>query len=388
MGFLRRGHDVAVITSYPSYNVDVAKLPQQYRTGFRLREQWNGLDVLRIRSLRLPRVVPWLRALDQAVSALMFACTGLFFPSRRADVILVYSPPLFFGAAGLCIRFFRGSKVVLNVQDLFPQQAVDLGLLKNGMVIRFFRRLESFLYRRVDAVAVHSEGNTVHVLQHGGRKERLYVAPNVVDTQEIQPGGRDNAFRRRYGIPVSEFVVSFGGVLGYNQDLDSIVEAARLLAEVPGVVFTIVGDGVEKPRLLQMAEGMKNIRFLPMLPKEEYIELLHASDVGLVTLRAAVKTPVVPSKILSIMAAGRAVVASLPPGGDAPKLIREADCGLCVPPEDGAALAHAVLTLAQDPEHAARLGRNGRECAVQNLTVEVCVSRYEQVFGSVTSSQQ
>jgi len=379
--FVRRGHQVTVLTNYPSYNVDLNTLPTRYRSGRRMTEQYAGMTVIRTKPLGMPRHIPWLRGLDQVSSAMQFVFAGLRFGGSKPDVILVYSPPLFYGVTALTLRTFTGGKVVLNVQDLFPQSAVDLKLLKNGLLIGLFRRLESSLYRRVDHVTVHSPGNQAHVQRHGGG--RVTVAPNVVDTEAIRPGSRENDFRRRHGISASTVLFSFAGVLGYSQDLDTVIEAARLLGRAHDLIVYIVGDGVEKPRLVEKAGGLDNVRFLPMLPKSGYAELLDASDVGLVTLRAAVRTPVVPSKILSLMAAGRAVLAALPLDGDAPRLIGEAECGRCVAPEDAPALAEAMAALAKDAAMMAEFGRCGRTYAERHLTVGASASTYEQIFQSL-----
>jgi len=130
--------------------------------------------------------------------------------------------------------------------------------------------------------------------------------------------------------------------------------------------------------------GLDNVRFLPMQPREKYPAVLHASDASLVTLHAEVKTPVVPSKILSIMAAGRPVVAAMDLGGDAPKLIADARCGRCVPPEDPQALAEAVLAFYRDPALREEMGQSGRRYAEERLSLDRCVAQYEVLLQRLT----
>jgi colanic acid biosynthesis glycosyl transferase WcaI len=380
---VRRGHEVTVLTGYPSYNIDRRKLESRYRTGLWMDEKMNGIRVVRIRTIGMPRHIPVLRGIGQFTHALTQLFSGLFRTTGHADIVLVYSPPLFLGFTALVLREFRNAKVVVNVQDLFPQSAIDLGLLRNPLLIDFFRKAERFLYRHADAITVHSEGNKEHVLRCGGKAEATHVVPNVVDTRAIRPGPRNNAFRERYRIREQDFLVSFAGVIGYSQDLDTVIEAAKLLAPQHDVVFYIVGEGLEKERLMKKAEGMANVRFLPMLPKNEYAELLHASDVCLVTLRKEVQTPVVPSKILSIMAAGRPVVASVPLHGDAPAFIRQAGCGICVEPENPAQMAEAIRLLYDQPHQSVAFGTNGRSYVEQFCSVEVFAERYERLFRSL-----
>lgn len=389
---VKQGHRVSVITGMPGYH---AQGPlDKYRGKMWVRENVDGMDITRVITPQLPRHLMVGRALWQFGSAVSFLVAGLGLP--RHDITVVYSPPLPLGLVAWVLKRLRGTPFVLNVQDLFPQSIIDLGLLKNRLLIRLFEEMEYFVYRRADVITVHSPGNREHVIRKMQRRSakmdegaKVRVIPNWVDTHFIQPGERVNDFRKEHGLG-GAFVVSFAGVLGYSQDLDVVLEAARILEEdsrKSDILWLIVGDGVEKPRLERKARemGLASVRFLPMQPRERYPSVLQASDVCLTTLHAEVKTPVVPSKILSIMAAGRPVVAALNPNGDAPRLIEEAQCGLCVPPEDPQALAEAVMRLYHDSSLREHLGRNGRRYAEEHFSLEVCVKRYEELFEEVIS---
>jgi glycosyltransferase involved in cell wall biosynthesis len=209
------------------------------------------------------------------------------------------------------------------------------------------------------------------------------VVFNPVDTKSIVPGHRNNGFRRRHQIGEEELIVSYAGILGYAQDLDSVIAAAAQMTTTCDVIFYIVGDGVEKSRLMKEGRGRKNIRFLPMLEKEEYLELLQASDVCLVTLQSSMKTPVVPAKIMSIMAAGRPLVGSMPLDGDAPKLIRDAGCGVCVEPGNVRDLAAAIKTVLENPSLAAQYSRSGRAYVEAHCSLEGCATAYERIFDEI-----
>lgn len=382
--FVRRGHRVTIVTGFPVYNIDPSTLPAKYRSGLWLRETVDGMEVVRFRTLQMPRNIPVLRGIDQLAMSFSFALAGAFLPRNRPDVTLVYSPPLFLGVSGWALRILRGAKAVLNVQDIFPQNAIDLGVLKNGILIALFRRVEAFLYRNVDAVAVYSEGNRSHVVQTGGNAQRTSIVFNPVDTKSIVPGERNNAFRRRYNIGEDEFIVSYAGTLGYAQDLDTVIAAASLMKEKSNVLFYIVGDGVQKTRLMKEADGMKNVRFLPMLERDQYLELLQASDVCLATLWGTMKTPAVPAKILSIMAAGRPLLAGFPLDGDAPKMIRDAQSGICVEPEQPAKMAEAIMSILANPSLANQYSRNGRAYVEAHCSLEGCAAAYEQIFDKIT----
>lgn len=375
--FVDRGHRVSAVTGFPSYHAQGNLEP--YRGRRWLRETMAGMDVTRVAVPQIARDTPVGRGLWQFSCAAAFAMAGLRVP--RANVALVYSPPLPLGLSALAWRTLRHTPFVLNVQDLFPQSAVDLGILHQKPLICFFAALERFLYRRADAITVHSSGNRAHVVAHGGRDGATLIVPNSVDVGQFQPGEQGDALRRDLGLG-ERFVVSFAGVMGHSQDLDVILEAARILQDRDEIRFLLVGDGVEKERLVRRGEdmGLGNVTWLPMQPRDRYPAVLQASDVGLVTLRAAVKTPVVPSKILSIMAAGRPVVAALDLQGDAPRLVADAGAGFYLAPEQPQALADAVLELYRDPALGQRLGENGRRYAQEHLSHAAVAARYERLF--------
>jgi len=375
---VERGHDVTVLTGFPGYHAlgDLSR----YRGRLWLNETLDeGINVARVAVPQLFRNTPVGRGLWQFSCAAVFALRGLTL--SKSDVILTYSPPLPLGLTAWTLRLLRGVPFVLNVQDLFPRSAIDLGVLSDGFLIRFFERLERFLYRQANRVTVHSPANREHVVACGGDLDQVTVMRNWVDTDFIRPGERLNDFSREYGLD-DRFVVSFAGVIGYSQDVDVILEAANLLRVHPDIHFLIVGDGVEKARLEEKARYMRlsNVQFLPMQPRHRYPAVLHVSDVSLATLHAEVTTPVVPSKILSIMAAGRPIVASMNLDGDAPRLIEEAQCGYALPPEDPQALAEVILNLYHDPSLRERLGCNGRRYAEQYLSVQAGAERYVRLF--------
>ena len=378
--FVSRGHTVSVVTGFPAYHVqgDVS----QYRGRFWMREEVDGLDVYRVVVPQIARNTPVGRGLWQFSSAFSFTLAGMRVP--RPDVALIYSPPLPLGLTALNWRWWRKIPFVFNVQDLFPQSAIDLGLLRQRPLITFFERLERFIYRRADVITVHSPGNREHVLARGGRAESTFVMHNSVDVEFIRPAPKENALRKELGLE-SKFVVSFGGIMGFSQDLDTVLETACLLRGHKAIHFLLVGDGVEKERLMAKSQemGLTNVTWLPMQPRERYPDVLHASNIGLATLHAEVKTPVVPSKIWSNMAAGVPVITMLNLDGDVPKLIQEANAGVCLPPEEPQALADAVLALYQDPEKCKRLGENGRRYVELNLSPQAVAESYEKIFASL-----
>jgi glycosyltransferase involved in cell wall biosynthesis len=374
-----KGYNVEVLTGLPAYNLK--NIPKEYRGKILFREEMSGMRVLRIGFTHLPgsRNAPLIRGIEHFWLAFAFFIGGLFV--RKPDIILLYSPPLTLGLTAWLLSKIKKAPFIINVQDLFPQSAVDLGIIKNKFLINLFRRVEQFIYHKAAFITVHSEQNKEYIKKSGIKADKIKIVHNWVDINFIKPARRINYFRKKYKLG-SKFIISFAGVLGYSQDLDVVLEVAKLLRENQDILFLIVGEGPEKGRLVGKAKRMNlgNVKFLPIQPKEVYPKVLQASDVCLVTLRQEVKTPVVPSKILSIMAAGRPLVACMDIHGDAPKIIKNANCGYALPPSDPEKLAKSILSLYKDVELRKHFGYNGRKYCEKNFSEEVCIGKYIKLF--------
>src|SRR3989338_8563785 len=370
-----RGHAVSVVTCRPRYNLAAPVAPAR---GVQ-RETLNGLEVVRVDAPAIHNVGHVRRGLGQLWLPVAFyrAARGL----PRPDVIYVYSPPLTMGLAAHWLGRRWRAPFVFNVQDLFPQNAIDLGALRNPLLIAFFRTLERFIYRRAAAIALHSEGNAVWLRRDGVEAAKLRVIHNWVDTQLHRPeaGATSNRFRK--GLE-GRFVVLFAGVMGYAQDMETIVEAAARLREESRIVFLLVGDGSERAGVERRIGELKlaNVRRLPFVSREEYPALVAACDAGLVTLKKTKRAPVVPSKLPTYMASARPVIVSVNSESDAGALVRAADCGLLVPPGDPEAMAAAIRQLHNAPARAAALGANGRRYAAAHLSRAACVHQIERLL--------
>lgn len=378
-----RGHRVSVVTGFPRYNV--TERPSRYRRRLQVREAMDGIAVYRVWRPIIDRSRLLVRGIDHLLSPLLAGMAALRVP--RPDVVLVLSPPLPLALAGYAVKVLHGPRLVLNVQDLFPQNAIDLGILKNKVLIGLFRWLERWAYRVSDAITVHSPGNALHV-ERLGAGGRVVVIPNWVDTTKLAPLPRHNAFSATHGLD-DRFVVSFAGTMGFSQDMDVILGAAERLRDDPDILFLLVGDGVQKGRVAEEVKRrqLSNVKLLPTQDRETYQWVLASSDASLATLKPDVKTPVVPSKILSVMAAGRPIIGCMPLHGDAPALIRDARAGMALPPGDAQALADAIRRLHADRSLCAEMGRNGREYVERHLSLHVATERYLSLFYQLLGTQ-
>ena len=376
------GHTVTVVTPIPRYNV--AEIDPKYRGKLWRVEQVGGIRVIRVRSFWIHFVGPVRRGLGQLGLAAIFALAGIF--AGRQDVIFAYSPPLTLGLSCYVLARLNRVPYVFNVQDLFPQNAIDLGLLRNRHLILAFRILEKFIYRTAGVITVHSDGNQQYVQSFGTRPDGVRVFENWTDVRSLtyRPGKKSFYPEPEIG---AKFTVLFAGVLGYAQDMDVIVDAAKLLRDDGEILFLIVGSGVEKKRMEERcrAEGIGNVIFRDFVPKEEYPALVQSCDVCLATLRKEMKTPVVPSKIIHVMACGRSMIASLDPDGDAAKLVESARCGLCVPPGDGLQLSLAIKRLKEQPGLRLQMQENGYRYALEHFDRKQVTGRYDALFRNLRS---
>lgn len=376
--FVKRGHKVSVVTRKPRYNIAEGTIVGQLPAC----EILSGIEVYRFSTPPLARHIPFIRGLEHFLLAFIFFLGAL--RVKDFDLILVYSPPLPLGISGYWLGRLRTKPVVVNIQDLFPQAVIVLGLLRSRLLIKIARLMESFIYGKSDLITVHSEGNRKYVIGKGANSETTEIVHNWVDTDLIKPGNRENNFSRQYGL-INKFVVSFAGVMGFPQGLEVVIDAANILKNERDIQFVLVGDGVKKPELEEMAKSLElqNVWFVPTQPLNIYPQVLYASDACLVTLRKDMATPVVPGKMLSIMAAGKPVLASLPLKGDAPGIIRQFNCGLAVEAGDPRLLADAVLKLYNNQAMGEELGQNGRKAAEKHFSREVGISKYECLFNAI-----
>lgn len=305
----------------------------------------------------------------------------------RPDAVLAMSPPLTLGLAGWTVARSRGVPFVFNIQDVFPDVAVELGVLKNPQVIRAASWLERFTYRRADAVTVLSDDLADNVrakVTAGGAgagrdPAKVRVIPNFVDTGWIRPAATDNAYRRQYGL-TGKRVVMYAGNVGLSQSLDLLLDAAAALAHEDDVVFVINGGGAARDDLERKAQGLANVRFVDMQPKERLPEVLAAADVHVVPLKRGLARSSVPSKLYSILAAGRPVVASVDPGTEVARTVEAAGAGVAVPPEDPEAFTKALAWVLDDADRRAELGAAGRRFVERWASPAAVARTYEELF--------
>lgn len=382
-GLVKRGHQVRVVTAMPNY--PERQIYESYRGKWYTKEYKNGVQIQR--SYIWARPQPNL--IDRILLDASFVFTS-FLPALmgwRPDVILSTSPSLPVCIPTALLGWLFNSPVVLNLQDILPDAAVHVGLLKNKLLTHVFTALEKFAYKSATKISVIADGFVDNLLSKGVAARKIVQIPNWVDVNFIRPLPKENnAFRAAHHLQ-DKFVVLYSGNIALTQGLETVVKAAALLQHIPDIAFVIVGEakGLQRLQAECQKRDAKNVLLLPFQPREGLPDMLAAADVGLVVQKKNVVSFNMPSKIQVLLASGRTLVASVPSHGTAARAIRQSRGGVIVPPEEPHALAQAILELHQHPEQVKTLGHNSRQYAVEQYSFEQALNQYESLFYSATT---
>jgi glycosyltransferase involved in cell wall biosynthesis len=362
------GHQVTVLTAMPNY--PAGKIQDGYG-GLLRRESLGGIDVIRtlIYPTQKANIIP---RLTNYLSFVGSACVFGSFLLEKPDYLLVESPPLFLGLAGIWLSWLKRTRMIFNVSDLWPESAVRLGVLDRGtLAYRLSEQLESFCYRNAWLVTGQSRG----ILSDISRRfptSATYHLSNGVDIEMFNVGPRE--MNLEAAKTSSSLITMYAGLHGLAQGLDQVLKAASELATEP-FQFVLVGDGPEKCALMKEAnkEGLRNVRFCDARPAHEIPSILASADVLLVMLKTYIPGAV-PSKLYEAMASGKPLV--LVGKGEAAKIVRESEAGIVIEPGDSGGFADALRTLRKNPELRRRMGGNGRQAAEENFDRQKIIQRF------------
>jgi colanic acid biosynthesis glycosyl transferase WcaI len=375
---VNHGHHVTVVTGFPHYATNVTE--GEYKGKIITREISGNLNVIRTYLFTSSQKDRFhVRFLNYISFNILSTIAGLF--SGHQDIILAPSPPLTIGLSAAIIGFFKRIPYLYNVQDINPDVLIKLGILKNRLFIRFAKGLEKFVYRFASQITVLSQGFKDNLLKKGVPESKLTIIPNFIDPDFVKPLPRENDFRIRLNLQ-EQFVVLYAGNLGHSQNLEHLLACAKSMVDEKDIIFLIVGNGSRELYLKTQAQelSLANVIFLPFQPCEEVPLIYGAADVSLVTLKKGIALDSVPSKLYTIMASARPVVAAVDQGSDAWQLVEKANCGVCVEPENPLALQRAITALKEDPKRRSELGNNGRRYVVDHHTRKMIGNTYHDLM--------
>ncbi len=383
------GHKVTVVASQWHHDINVSAKPLQPESLL------DGIRVLRVRppvKLDSSRFIQ--RALGDLTRDIAVVIRGL--RCDPADVVFVMSPPITLPIIASIFKLFRKSVLVLNVQDIFPEFVIAMGILsRNSMAIRFGQIVEKLAYACADYIGVHSPKNRLHIVSCGVPDDKVHVLPLWVDTDLIVPRSRRNTFSESRGLN-DKFVVLYAGTVGFAMGAHTIPETASLLAREKNIQFVVIGAGSKLDEMTAEIRkfAVDNIMVLPPQSREDLPDILASADVLMVTLRKEITDnpngyfrAVIPHKLLTNMAAARPILLAAEESSDAAEIVRIAQCGRTIPPEDPRALAQAIMEMYNDQKKLSSWGRNGRMFVCRHFASKTQVERLGKLFLSLSGDR-
>jgi glycosyltransferase involved in cell wall biosynthesis len=284
---------------------------------------------------------------------------------NRVDLVWGTSPPIFQAGTAWALARLKRIPFLFEIRDLWPAFAIQVGVLRQPMLIRAAEWFERFLYRHADQILINSPGFADHVMERGAR--HVEILPNGADVAMFDLIADGVEFRTAHNL-VGKFIALYAGAHGLSNDLGILLEAANLLKDRPEIVIVLLGDGKEKPTLQARASelGLTNVLFVPPVPKLQMPDVLAASNACIAILKPIpLYATVYPNKVFDYMAAAKPVILAI--NGVIQQVIESARAGLSIPPGDPASMAQAIRFLADHPEESRAMGSKGRRCVEESF---------------------
>ena len=383
----RRGWRLRVYCSRPTGPIATGPIVDEDR-GREFPCDHEGVEVIRVRPLGRHEGGIAGRLVFGVSYVIAIAIRVVRDRRELAGFIVTTNPP-FVGLAALLMRRLFAMPYVQIVHDLFPDSLVKLGTIRErSSIARVWSRVTRAIFREAAlVVAIGRDMAEIITSLMGSRPAKVIIIPNWSDEAKVWPVPRaDNAFVRTTGV-ADKIVIQYSGNLGRNHNVECLIEAAKLLADDPRVVFQFVGGGAKKSLLEKQARDARltNVRFLPLQPASNLASVLSAAHLGVVVLGQRFTGLSVPSKTYGIMASGVPVLALLDERSEIGRTVLEHRCGVVLPNASAAQVAEVVRQLIREPDRFADMGRNGRGAFLKGYTLSKAADRYsaalETVFG-------
>jgi glycosyltransferase involved in cell wall biosynthesis len=377
------GHDVTVITGFPNHPSGV--IFDGFKKKWIMRDRINNVNIVRVWLSTSSKRTKFRRILN----FISFTFTSAFelFRQSKPELIFAVLQPLSVGVTLPFLASMKRCKLIFNVQDLHPSVAIQLGLIKNDLIIKILKRVEVFAYQKASALAVISHSFKSHCTDNGANKDNVIVIPNWIDLVEIQPKDRNNNFRKKLGLNEEHFVVLYCGTIGWVSGADILIQAADLLRNEINIRFVFVGEGPLIPFLKHEVSirCLDNVIFSPFQQREILSNVQSISDVSFISLKSGKGRNSVPSKILGYMAAARPIIASVDFDSDTAKTIVKSNSGFIIEPENSVKLAELIRRIQSNNELLKHLGENGRKYLECHYSRPVVTGKYIDFFKKIVN---
>jgi len=345
---LLKGHEVSIITVCEDIDEKIQISNE------------DGVNVVRVKSGKIDGANRYIRALNEIrLSSSIWKNGKDFFNNNTCELVIWYSPSIFFGSLIKKIKEKNNCFSYLILRDIFPQWALDTGILKKGIIFNFFKKVEIVQYDNADIIGVQSPDNLLYFknnnLYDKYKIEVLYNWTSLVNTENLKTD-----FRLKLGLQ-NKVVFFYGGNIGQAQDLQNIIRLASRIQNETSAHFLIVGDGTESIKLKKIISELqlKNISILKSVDQSTYFAMLSEFDVGLISLEKNFRTSNFPGKMLGYMQYSKPILASINPGNDLKKILLDNNAGLVSINGDDDLLVKNCLYLIQNPDARNTIGNNG-----------------------------
>lgn len=305
---------------------------------------------------------------------------------RRFDLILFEAPPATLAKVIMFAKRKFHAPAFLMMKDIFPQNAIDIGIMKKGIIYHYFRLKEKKLYRTADMIGCMSEGNRDYLACHNKIADsKLTIFPNTKRIHQLPVRHEGFVMRKKYGIPEDKVIFVFGGNMGKPQGLPFLCNAIKNMKNKRDAYFVLIGKGTEKVYVQETLKECSNALVLDSLPRDEYEQLILECDIGIVSLDYRFTIPNYPSRILSYMEYSIPVLAVTDKNTDFQNLIKEADCGVWCYSGSLKDFGKAVEKLTNNADMRYRMGQNGRNYMEKYFDVKISVKMLEDYFAGVNT---
>lgn len=377
-----KGHNVCVITTTPHFHRDASMESKQPLRNWLWKlvqkSEYAGIPVYHV---LMPNKGIWppLRMLSWINFHVVSTFIG-WFMRFKPDVVIAPSPPLTIGLNAWAISVFRRAKYIYNVQEIYPDIAINLGIMKNSLSIRFFSWLERFTYRKAACVTSITPGMCAKIASRTD-PAKVSLVPNFVDLSDVSVVGRDNDFSRENGL-LGKFVLAYAGNMGVPQKLGVMVELAR---KIPELIVLFVGGGGDAARLREQAEGLENVKFVDYQPICRMPEIYAASDLFYVGQDPQACSDGIPSKIYRILGYRKPLLVMTRPDSDLAKFVQDSGGGVQIS-EDIESAAPVVRNLMNDVAKLKSLGESGRLYVERSFSRTAISNQYDSICREVVGS--
>lgn len=378
------GAKVSILTAMPNY--PKMEVLEGYKGKFYKFETDNNLKVHR----------SWIFVnkskgiVSRLLNYFSFVFTSLFiglFKVGKQDILICESPPLFLGISAILLKWAKGSKLVFNVSDLWPESAEKLNIINNKFLLGVSYKLEELIYSKSNLVSGQTQGIVKNISVRFPRVNTCWL-PNGIDFNQYDVLADGLDFRKQHGYHSFDFVLMYAGILGHAQGLDVILRSANITRNQPEVKYVIVGDGPERQKLMTLASELKlnNLKFIGNIPRTQMSKAIAACDAYIVPLKKNdLFLGAIPSKLFEPLAMGKPILLGV--DGEARELfIEKGKGGLFFIPEDSDDLSEKIYFLNANRNELSSLGENGKQYVSVNFNREKIAMNYFKILSELNGN--